>query len=82
MFSRAFCENFKNTFFTEQIWTSGSETLFPAGTVARRFHSQKRPTGAGFVPAQNSSSDLVERSCAIAIITTQVHLVNTEKLRI
>ena len=33
LWQRCFPENFKNIFFTQHLWTSASETLFPAGTV-------------------------------------------------
>ena len=52
--------------------------LFPAGTIVKDPHHRESLTRrAGFEPAQNLSSGLVERSCAVAITTTpQRHLKN------
>ena len=45
--------------------------LFPAGTIVRDPHHRESPTRqAGFEPAQNLSSGLVEWSCAVLITTT------------
>ena len=46
--------------------------LFPAGTIARDPQIYDTPR-AGFESAQNLNSGLVERSCAVVIITVPPH---------
>ena len=55
--------------------------VIPTGVIVRNSHNRKLPTRAAFVTAENSSPGLVEKSCAIVIITTQARLVNKEKLK-
>ena len=45
--------------------------LFPAGIIVRdpHYHVSDMPQ-TGFEPAQNLSSDFVERGCAVVITTT------------
>ena len=55
------------------VWLTDKRRLFlfPAGTIVRDPHHRESPTRwAGFEPAQNLSSGLVEWSCAVVITTT------------
>ena len=55
------------------VWLTNERrlVLFPAGTIVRDPHHRESPTRrAGFEPAQNLSSGLVEWSCAVVITTT------------
>ena len=55
------------------VWLTDERrlTLFPAGTIVRDPHHRESPTRrAGFEPAQNLSSGLVEWSCAVVITNT------------
>ena len=55
------------------VWLTDERclALFPAGTIVRDPHHRESPTRrAGFEPAQNLSSGLVEWSCAVVITTT------------
>ena len=60
--------------------TKGVYALSPARTIVRDSHHRKicDIQRAGFGPAQNLSSDYVERSCAVVITTTpQRHVTHT-----
>ena len=55
------------------VWSTDERrlALFPARTIVRDPHHREYPARrAGFEPAQNLSSGLVEWSCAVVITTT------------
>ena len=64
-------------FFEEWLTDERRLALFSAGTIVRDPHQISNTLRAGFKPAQNLSSGLVEWSCAVVITTTmQIRLVS------